>query len=298
METHNDGLRQSWSTGPKTMPGVRLQDVLGPHSHDHLALSGGVFHPPKSALRAGPLAALSKAASASQVARAQARRIRNTRGVDNPDAFRAHLLRETAGQICSQHGVSIRVYGHWPTDASIFVANQQSYIDPLVLSALRPVMVIVADHLKEVPFVGEALHTHGVVFVEENDPQSGVAALHRARRALARGVSVLCFPGGLSPQGEEPRAFRRGVFGLARLLGAPVVPMRINYDTPLASWLPGVPLLGHYRRLAAEKSHTVTVVAGDAIETSPFVKTEILRSRAHTAVRALPTDPTVSRLAR
>jgi len=125
-----------------------------------------------------------------------------------------------------------------------------SYLDPLVVSSVAPCISIAKDETESWPLIGRGLRSLGVLFVRRGDAYSGARALRRARRALGQGAIVLNFPEGTTSDGRTVGPFRRGIFGLARLAGVPIVPLHVAYDHPGVPWYGGQTLAPHYLRLA------------------------------------------------
>ncbi|MGR3938859.1 lysophospholipid acyltransferase family protein [Streptomyces sp. BRA346] len=124
--------------------------------------------------------------------------------------------------------------GTVPPAGSIIIANHTSPSDPvIVLAALRrldtePVVLATAG-LWRLPLLGRLLTREGHIPVHRHDPRA-TQALRDAQTVLTAGRSVLLYPEGGLPHGEDvceapPRPFHPGLFHLARRTGAPVVPL-------------------------------------------------------------------------
>ena len=106
-------------------------------------------------------------------------------------------------------------------------------------------------------------------------------------RALEAGVSVLGFPEGTTSRGDDVLPFRRGLFGIARLLGIPVVPIAIHYSTPELRWFGDAWFLPHYLRTAMRPSSLVQVRVGRAIVPAAYRSPEDLAHRVRSSVRSM-----------
>jgi 1-acyl-sn-glycerol-3-phosphate acyltransferase len=171
----------------------------------------------------------------------------------------------TARAILAAHGVNVRMPRGSGAGAFVVVANHVSYLDPLVVSSVVPCISIAKGETSGWPLVGPGLRALGVVFVRRGDAHSGAVALRRAWRALRSGASVLNFPEGTTTDGRTVAAFQRGVFGLAILAGAPVLPVRLVYDDHRVPWFGGATFAPHYWKLAGVESLSVSVRVGDPI---------------------------------
>jgi putative phosphoserine phosphatase/1-acylglycerol-3-phosphate O-acyltransferase len=118
------------------------------------------------------------------------------------------------------------------TGPVILAANHRSYFDPMALGfALarlgRPVRFLAKRELFAAPVLGQLARSFGAIPVDRGSGSSG--PLDAAARALAGGEVVMILPQGTIPRGEAFFApdltGRSGVVRLARMSGAPVVPV-------------------------------------------------------------------------
>jgi 1-acyl-sn-glycerol-3-phosphate acyltransferase len=178
---------------------------------------------------------------------------------------KAHRLSGLAGEVCRLHGFRFEVEGNVPSEPCVMVANHVSYIDAPVLMSLGPCAPIAKAEIAGWPLIGEATRALGVVFVKRGDAHSGAIALRHALRALDAGVSVLGFPEGTTTTGNKLLSFRRGLFGLARIAGVPVVPIALAYASPEVAWVDDQWFITHYLRTAMRKETLVSVRVGAPI---------------------------------
>jgi 1-acyl-sn-glycerol-3-phosphate acyltransferase len=162
----------------------------------------------------------------------------------------AERAQRTARALLAQHGVEVRTSGSPPGSAAVLVANHLSYLDPLVVAAVTPCIAIAKGETDRWPLIGPGLRALGVLFLRRGDAYSGAVTLRRASRLLAAGASLLNFPEGTTSDGRLLGPFRRGVFGLGRIAGVPIVPTLIAYDDPRVPWFGSRAFLPHYWGLA------------------------------------------------
>lgn len=184
----------------------------------------------------------------------RSRRVAVPDAIDDAIRVRAAALRDGCATLVDAHGIRPRVLGRPPVGPSIIVANHLGYLDPLIVSALVPRAPIAKREARGWPLIGRALGEMGLIFVDRGDAASGARALRRARRVLDAGVSVLVFPEGTTTHGDRVLPFHRGVFGLARITGAPVVPTALSSPERACCWVGDDPFVPHYLRLAARPS--------------------------------------------
>ena len=201
--------------------------------------------------------------------------------------LRGERLQRVAREVCRVHGFDVRVEGVLPSRPAILVANHVSYVDAPALASLAPCTVIAKGEVRRWPILGAGAAALGVLFVDRGSAHSGARALREAMRALAAGVSVLGFPEGTTSRGDDVLPFRRGLFGVARILDVPVVPVAIHYDTPELRWFGDSWFLPHYLRTAMRPSSRVQVRIGRAVAPADYHSAEDLAHRVRSQVRTM-----------
>lgn len=201
----------------------------------------------------------------------------------------ARRLSWLAENLCAVQGLNIDVTGHVPRGPAVLVANHVGYLDPMVLCSTLPAVPIAKRELGEWPVVGAAMHALGVVMVRRGDAHDGARALRHAMRVLESGASVLVFPEGTTSRGSEVLPLRRGVFGIARRLGVPVVPAVIRYSEPLSAWVDDDWFVPHYLRTLACPTMTAHVQFCEPIEAEgpPAALAGFVRGRMQAALERL-----------
>jgi 1-acyl-sn-glycerol-3-phosphate acyltransferase len=203
-----------------------------------------------------------------------------------PAGFAARAER-AARRLLALHGAEVEAAGDTPRGAAVVVANHVSYLDPLVVGSLAPCLSIAKGETLDWPLIGPGLRGLGVLFVRRGDAHSGAVVLRRARRALRAGVSVLNFPEGTTSDGRSIAPFRRGIFGLARLCGVPVVPAHVSYDDPRVPWFGEAAFTPQYWRLSCGRRVRVRVHFGAPLEPRPAESDDAFAARARAIVDAL-----------
>jgi len=166
---------------------------------------------------------------------------------DRSPAARARRLHEACTQIATVHGVRLSVRGALPGGPAVLVANHVSYLDPIAIAAVTGCAPIAKSEVSGWPVIGGAARGLGAIFVERGSSAGRVRALRRALAVLATGVPVLNFPEGTTTDGTQLLPFHRGIFGVARLAGVPIVPIAVRCSRELA-WHGNAPFVPHYVR--------------------------------------------------
>jgi 1-acyl-sn-glycerol-3-phosphate acyltransferase len=116
------------------------------------------------------------------------------------------------------------------TGPTVFAVKHQSTWETMTLHLLLddPAIVLKSE-LTQIPLFGWYLLHTGMIRIERG---RGAAALRSlvegARRALARGSSIVIFPEGTRTAPGERRPYHPGVAALYLHLGCPVVPVALN----------------------------------------------------------------------
>jgi 1-acyl-sn-glycerol-3-phosphate acyltransferase len=215
--------------------------------------------------------------------------------LDTPPIIRRRARALTLQTACSQalvlHGIDVACRGQFPAGPVVVVANHVSWLDPLVVASLLPVTPIAKHEVRRWPFVGSLCASLGCMFVERGSASSGARVLRSARVALAEGVSVLGFPEGTTRAfGTGLGPFHRGLFGLARRLRVPVVPVSIRYDDRDAHWVGDDAFAPHWYGVVGKKKTRVDVRIGAPLR--PVEATPLGRFVADTrhAIESLGND--------
>lgn len=200
---------------------------------------------------------------------------------------RANVLQDLFRRTLALHGIEAIHEGPLPEGPVVLVSNHLSYLDPIALGALVPCVPISKAELARWPLFGPVAKRIGVLFVERGDHLSGVRVMRAAQRALENGIPVLNFPEGTTTAGDGVLAFRRGLFGLARRAGVPVVPVALAYDPGELAWVGDATFAPHYLRLAALERSTVRIRFGAPIPSRAHPGAAELAGAVHARIASL-----------
>ena len=204
-------------------------------------------------------------------------------------AGRAARLHAACGDIARIHSFQIGVRGTWPAGPVIIVANHVSYLDPIAIAAAVPCAPIAKSEVASWPIIGTAASQLGVIFVARASVWSRARALRSAHAALRAGVSVVNFPEGTTTDGTRLLPFQRGIFGLARLAGAFVLPVAVRCARELA-WHGNAPFVPHYLSTARLAAPEIRLDLGQVIDPAQFASAEELAAVAHHRIAYLLRD--------
>ena len=127
--------------------------------------------------------------------------------------------------------------------ARVIVANHQSYLDGMLIMALRerPARFLVKGELARSRLLATPLRRLGVVFVDRFDAVAGLNALQGARDALAAGDTLVVFAEGTFKRMPGVLPFHLGAFALAADAEVPVIALAVHGTRSIlraGSWFP------------------------------------------------------------
>ncbi|HEV7667024.1 MAG TPA: AMP-binding protein [Thermoanaerobaculia bacterium] len=130
-----------------------------------------------------------------------------------------------------------------PDGPCLYVANHQSYLDAIALTAALPsnVAFVAKRELAGSWFPRLLLARLGTLFVERFDAAQGAGETAKIAEAIRTGHSIAIFPEGTFHRAPGLAAFRLGAFNVAAETGAPVVPVALRGTRSLlrgGSWMP------------------------------------------------------------
>ncbi|MGZ5970563.1 MAG: lysophospholipid acyltransferase family protein, partial [Polyangiales bacterium] len=177
--------------------------------------------------------------------------------------------------------------GPRPHGQALLVANHLGWLDPLIVGAIHPCLALAKREVAEWPVIGSQARALGTIFVNRDDAFGRARALRVARRALLEGASIMNFPEGTTTHGDVVLPFRSGLFGIARNLGVPIVPMRIAYDDRSLAWVDDETFLPHFFAVARRSHAKVTVHLAPPLPCGPRDDARTVADRARKVVQYL-----------
>lgn len=125
-------------------------------------------------------------------------------------------------------GVELEVLGteRIPSEGGlVFMWNQESHLDHLVLAAImpRPVFSLYNNEVRRIPLYGEYLRRTGHVWVDRNDESQWRPAVAAAATRVRAGECALVSPEGTRSPDGKLLPMKRGAFLLAEAADRPIV---------------------------------------------------------------------------
>jgi 1-acyl-sn-glycerol-3-phosphate acyltransferase len=142
------------------------------------------------------------------------------------------------GRIIRALGLECSVEGPLPEAAAgglAVVSNHLSYLDILVMSAVRPFVMVSKCEVRGWPLLGWITAQAGTVYVERADVKGGQKQTHAEVNAMMAvafrsGLPVLFFPEGTTTSGDVVLPFRRGLFNSVVVDRVPVKTAALAYE--------------------------------------------------------------------
>lgn len=119
---------------------------------------------------------------------------------------------------------------HLPDGPCVVVANHQSYLDGIVMTAVLPprFSFVIKAEMRSFPLAGLVLRRIDSFFVDRSHAHASASAARQILRAAKRGRALGFFPEGTFTAHEGIHPFRRGAFAAAKAGELPVVPVVIR----------------------------------------------------------------------
>lgn len=131
-------------------------------------------------------------------------------------------------------GITCNVAGVHPADGAV-VCNHLSYLDILLLSSIRPFVMVAKKEVRRWPLLGWLTAQAGTVYVERGGGPATYPGVNRAMaEAYRSGLPVVFFPEGTTTNGRYPEGgmmpFRRGLFHSVLNEGVPLRTAVLRYS--------------------------------------------------------------------
>jgi 1-acyl-sn-glycerol-3-phosphate acyltransferase len=217
-----------------------------------------VIGPLRSGVRAAAMTGWSMAMT--QLALIRVRRL--------PDAERVALVQRLVKHWARGLLAVFGIDQHWlgvqapePHKARLVVANHRSPVDIILMLRRFGGSVLGRHDLESWPVLGWAAREGGTIFVDRQDPHSGVKAIREIRRRLHAGQTVIVFPEGTTHRGDDVLAFQGGAFAAVRGIDAELVPVGIAYEP--GSEFVDETFVQHLGRMAQRPKTRVALCVGE-----------------------------------
>lgn len=155
--------------------------------------------------------------------------------VDVPDRRRFYVnhVHKHCNSVLKIMGVETIVEGleNLKTDKNYFiVCNHMSYLDALIMAAIRPLCFVTSIEMKETPGLGLLTEVGGCLYVERRTRENIHGEIGQITKALNDGFDVVVFPEATSSNGSKILPFKRALLAGAVQAEKPILPMVLQYE--------------------------------------------------------------------
>ena len=180
------------------------------------------------------------------------------------------LLSPWCRRLLLRLGIETRLESPLPMGGQLWVANHLSWLDPMVLMALRPSGILAKAEVADYPVIGPGARRAGLRFVLREEPLSRAAALARLASDLRAGRDFLIFPEGTTTHGDRLATLYEGSLRLAHRLNVTVLPIHLASEDDHYPWTGQAELLPHLQRLCATPRTRVRVRSGPVLHPTDY----------------------------
>jgi lyso-ornithine lipid O-acyltransferase len=212
--------------------------------------------------------------------------------------------------LCHALGVRLRVHGE-PAAAGpqLVVANHVSWLDIVVLGAMRPTEFLAKKEVGDGFFTRHLVALQGAVYIDRARKRKIPAANAAMARRMTAGAPVVLFAEATTNDGNRILRFRSSHFESSRIAlaveGSPraglVQPLFIAYsrrvgmpvgraDRPLVAWYGDMTFFDHFWRFLMAGRIDCDIYCGAPIDVRLTENRKVLARRAEAAVRNLATQ--------
>lgn len=206
-----------------------------------------------------------------------------------PRRLREWWLVRGARALLAVAGVRLVVQGeqYGPRGQGVLVvANHQSWIDVVALSAVSPVRLLAKHEVRQWPVIGPLAARTGALFVDRASLRELPDTVAATAAALRAGATIGVFPEGTTWCGAVAGTFRRAAFQAAIDAAVPVRPVAIALRTRDGAPAPAATFVGDQTLI--DSMRRVVALRGLVCELTllPLIPVEVDGSRRALAARA------------
>jgi len=117
-----------------------------------------------------------------------------------------------------------------PNQNYLFLANHQSYCDPLAIISTIPlnIRLILKKELQQIPLLGIIMNKGGFIFINRRKRIESFKNMANMVDQLQQGYSFLIYPEGARTRTGHLGSFKKGVFALAINSKVPIIPITVS----------------------------------------------------------------------
>ncbi|MEX1080817.1 MAG: lysophospholipid acyltransferase family protein [Halofilum sp. (in: g-proteobacteria)] len=173
--------------------------------------------------------------------------------------FELHTVREWHRRALELAGVDVRIHGTVARGPVLFAANHVSWLDISGLATVIDAAFIGKRELQNWPLLGYIITRGGTIYIDRGEQGAAAGVAERMAERLHSGDRVAVFPEGTTSHGQDIRRFHPRLFEPAREANAPVQPVALRYDDPVAAFVDEEPFMRHVWRVLGSPRITLDI---------------------------------------
>ena len=130
----------------------------------------------------------------------------------------------------------MKIFVHGKPQPGFLAANHTSYLDPIVVLALKAGGAVSKVEVKSYFLFGAIAEKVGMLWVKRENKKSRTGVINQLNQWDAEKDPLWIFPEGTTSSYGELDPFKMGVFKAAENTGDMIQPLVFCYDNPLIDW--------------------------------------------------------------
>ncbi len=171
--------------------------------------------------------------------------LRNRSGNTQPNIANQQVFKRWVGNLLNSINIHTEIVNLQAlAPDGLFVANHQSWVDPLVLLRLANFSFIAKQEVANWPIVGGLTQVLDTIYIDRKNKFSVYRSLPDIEHAMRQGARVLVFPEGTTSNTTCPLTFHSMIFETAIQARKNIQALRIEYCDSEGHHLPDVAFVG------------------------------------------------------
>ncbi len=162
--------------------------------------------------------------------------------LDEPARMR-RVSRWSAGVVAAM-GIELRAAGAPQAAPVLLLANHVSWLDILVINAVRPARFVSKADIRRWPLLGFLVASGGTLFIERERKRDALRVVHQVALALREGATIAVFPEGTTGAGPQVLPLHANLLQSAIATDTPIQPVALRYAEGEARFSTAVEYLG------------------------------------------------------
>ncbi|MFL6662254.1 MAG: lysophospholipid acyltransferase family protein [Rhizobacter sp.] len=160
------------------------------------------------------------------------------------DAGRARRIRGWSVRMLDRLGVRLHVAGGVHPGPVLLCANHVSWLDILVIDAIRPARFVAKADLRHWPLLGFMIAAAGTLFIERERKRDALRVVHHIAEAFRAGATVAVFPEGTTGEGRGLLPLHGNLLQAAIATETALQPVAIRYGDGGSPFSPAAAYVG------------------------------------------------------